>query len=65
MLFRFDLHRYEDVRDNATTILTRLSDGSMPWDVPGPQSASPPSGNGSQPAAVPNNPCPLPTTTCS
>jgi hypothetical protein len=32
MLFRFDLHRYEDVRDNATAILARLEDGSMPCD---------------------------------
>ncbi|MGH3897593.1 MAG: ferritin-like domain-containing protein [Pseudonocardiaceae bacterium] len=32
MLFRFDLHRYEDVRDNAAAILARLEDGSMPCD---------------------------------
>ncbi|MGH3998318.1 MAG: ferritin-like domain-containing protein [Pseudonocardiaceae bacterium] len=32
MLFRFDLHRYEDVRDNAALILTRLEDGTMPCD---------------------------------
>jgi hypothetical protein len=32
MLFRFDLHRYEDVWDNATAILARLEDGSMPCD---------------------------------
>jgi Ferritin-like len=36
MLFRFDLHRYADVRDNAAVILTRLSDGSMPCDAPWP-----------------------------
>jgi len=36
MLFRFDLHRYEDVRDNATAILTRLDDGTMPCDGPWP-----------------------------
>jgi hypothetical protein len=34
MLFRFDLHRYEDVRDNATAILARLEDGTMPCDGP-------------------------------
>lgn len=32
MLFRFDLHRYEDVRDHATAILARLEDGTMPCD---------------------------------
>lgn len=29
---RFDLHRYEDVRDHADDILARLMDGSMPCD---------------------------------
>src|SRR5215218_9424986 len=28
----FDLHRFEDVRDNADGILARLQDGSMPCD---------------------------------
>lgn len=28
----FDLHRYEDVRDRADTILARLEDGTMPCD---------------------------------
>ena len=32
MLFRFDLHRYEDVSAHADAILTRLSNGSMPCD---------------------------------
>ncbi|MGH3917641.1 MAG: hypothetical protein ACRDSG_01105, partial [Pseudonocardiaceae bacterium] len=32
MLFKFDLHRYEDVRDHATDILGRLQDGTMPCD---------------------------------
>lgn len=29
---QFDLHRYEDVRDRAASILARLEDGSMPCD---------------------------------
>jgi hypothetical protein len=36
MEFAFDLHRYEDVRDNAALILERLEDGSMPCDGPWP-----------------------------
>jgi hypothetical protein len=32
MQFAFDLSRYEDVKSNATGILDRLSDGSMPCD---------------------------------
>ncbi|MGQ0717121.1 MAG: ferritin-like domain-containing protein [Pseudonocardiales bacterium] len=36
MLFRFDLHRYEDVRDHAINILARLNDGTMPCDNPWP-----------------------------
>ncbi|MGH3881861.1 MAG: ferritin-like domain-containing protein, partial [Pseudonocardiaceae bacterium] len=36
MLFRFDLHRYEDVRDHAINILTRLNEGTMPCDNPWP-----------------------------
>jgi hypothetical protein len=32
MEFAFDLHRYEDVRDNAAHILERIEDGSMPCD---------------------------------
>ncbi len=32
MEFVFDLHRYEDVRDNADVILERIEDGSMPCD---------------------------------
>jgi hypothetical protein len=28
----FDLHRFEDVRDQADSILVRLEDGSMPCD---------------------------------
>lgn len=36
MLFAFDLHRFEDVRDNADAILGRLEDGSMPCDAPWP-----------------------------
>ncbi|WP_214406203.1 ferritin-like protein [Pseudonocardia lacus] len=34
MAFVFDLGRFEDVRDNADAILTRLEDGSMPCDAP-------------------------------
>ena len=36
MLFAFDLHRFEDVRDNAAAILARLRSGSMPCDAPWP-----------------------------
>jgi hypothetical protein len=36
MLFAFDLHRFEHVRDNADAILTRLVDGTMPCDAPWP-----------------------------
>ncbi|MFC5142930.1 ferritin-like domain-containing protein [Actinomycetospora rhizophila] len=36
MMFRFDLHRYEDVRDHASEIESRLLDGSMPCDTPWP-----------------------------
>ena len=36
MLFAFDLHRFEDVRDNAAAILARLQNGSMPCDAPWP-----------------------------
>jgi len=32
MEFAFDLHSYEDVRENAAGILERLEDGSMPCD---------------------------------
>jgi hypothetical protein len=32
MLFAFDLHVYEDVRDHATDILQRLENGTMPCD---------------------------------
>lgn len=32
MLFRLDLHKFEDVRDWADSILERLEDGSMPCD---------------------------------
>jgi hypothetical protein len=34
MLFKFDLLRFEDVRDHADAILARLEDGSMPCDQP-------------------------------
>lgn len=36
MLFRFDLHRFEDVRDHAINILARLNEGTMPCDKPWP-----------------------------
>ena len=36
MLFAFDLHRFEDVRDNAAAILARLRSDSMPCDAPWP-----------------------------
>ncbi|MEP7342258.1 MAG: hypothetical protein ABI977_31305, partial [Acidobacteriota bacterium] len=29
---RFDLHKFEDVRDNAERILARIEDGTMPCD---------------------------------
>jgi hypothetical protein len=34
MLFVFDLHRFEDVRDHADEILGRVEEGSMPCDGP-------------------------------
>ena len=34
MLFAFDLHRFEDVRDNAQKILGRLKNKTMPCDGP-------------------------------
>lgn len=34
MLFRFDLHKFEDVRDHADLILERLANKTMPCDVP-------------------------------
>ncbi|MGY1679374.1 ferritin-like domain-containing protein [Geodermatophilus sp. SYSU D01176] len=36
MLFAFDLHRFEDVRDHADEILGRVEEGSMPCDGPWP-----------------------------
>jgi hypothetical protein len=36
MKTRFDLSKYEDVRDWADKILQRLTDGSMPCDEPWP-----------------------------
>jgi len=36
MKFAFDLGQYEDVKENATAIAERLSDGSMPCDGPWP-----------------------------
>jgi len=36
MLFAFDLHVYEQVRDNAAAILNRLRDQTMPCDLPWP-----------------------------
>jgi hypothetical protein len=32
MSFAFDLSSYDDVRDNAEAIYTRLADGTMPCD---------------------------------
>ena len=32
----FDLHRFEDVRDNADAILVRLEGGTLPCDGPWP-----------------------------
>ena len=37
MEFAFDLHAYEDVRENAAGILERLEDGSMPCDGEWPE----------------------------
>lgn len=34
MLFAFDLSSYEDVRENAEEIHSRLADGTMPCDAP-------------------------------
>ena len=36
MQFAFDLSAYQDVRDNAEDIESRLADGSMPCDAPWP-----------------------------
>ena len=36
MSFRFDLHRFEDVRDAADDILDVLEAGTMPCDEPWP-----------------------------
>jgi hypothetical protein len=36
MQFAFDLSAYQDVRDNAEEIESRLADGSMPCDGPWP-----------------------------
>ena len=36
MEWAFDLWRYEDVRDNASGIMERIEDGSMPCDEPWP-----------------------------
>jgi hypothetical protein len=37
MEFAFDLHSYEDVRDNAEAIYERLENGSMPCDGEWPE----------------------------
>ncbi len=37
MEFAFDLHSFEDVRENAAAILERLEDGSMPCDGEWPE----------------------------
>jgi len=37
MQFAFNLWSYEDVKEHASGILERLSDGSMPCDEPWPQ----------------------------
>lgn len=37
MEFAFDLWNYDDVRDNANEILSRIEDGSMPCDEEWPQ----------------------------
>ena len=34
MMFAFDLWSYEDVKENASDILARIEDGSMPCDEP-------------------------------
>ncbi len=36
MQFAFDLSAYQDVRDNAEEIESRLAEGSMPCDGPWP-----------------------------
>lgn len=36
MSFAFDLSSYEEVRDNADEIHSRLADGTMPCDGPWP-----------------------------
>jgi hypothetical protein len=38
MDFAFDLWSYEDVKANASLILERLADGTMPCDEPWPES---------------------------
>jgi hypothetical protein len=37
MEFAFDLHAYDDVRENVDTILERIEDGSMPCDGEWPE----------------------------
>jgi hypothetical protein len=37
MTFAFDLSEYEDVRDSAPGILSRLERGDMPCDAPWPE----------------------------
>ena len=37
MKFAFDLHAYDDVRENVDTILERIEDGSMPCDGEWPE----------------------------
>jgi hypothetical protein len=37
MEFAFDLHTYDDVRENVDAILERIEDGSMPCDGEWPE----------------------------
>ena len=37
MEFAFDLWDYDDVKENAESILERMEDGSMPCDEPWPE----------------------------
>lgn len=37
MAWAFDLASYDEVKENATAILARLRDGSMPCDVEWPE----------------------------
>lgn len=55
MSFAFDLSSYEDVCENAEEIHSRLADGTMPCDAPGPRRTSSGFVAGSTPAWRPED----------